>query len=139
MKLKQTLSALIAAVGLTVASASHAVIYSDIVMMVDESGSMGTVQANLRNNISNFASILQAGGLDVRFALVGYGSSNQYLPRTMNTVVSTKYNTNITATAAETMFGRTGLFRGVDMLSHLFLGSVGSAARAWFLGSPTRE
>ena len=83
MKLKQTLSALIAAVGLTVASASHAVIYSDIVMMVDESGSMGTVQANLRNNISNFASILQAGGLDVRFALVGYGSSNQYLPRTM--------------------------------------------------------
>jgi len=82
MKLKQTLSAVIAAVGLTVASASHAVIYSDIVMMVDESGSMGSVQANLRNNISTFASILQAGGLDVRFALVGYGSSN-YLPRTM--------------------------------------------------------
>lgn len=83
MKLKQTLSAVIAAVGLTVASASHAVIYSDIVMMVDESGSMGGVQTNLRNNISNFASILQAGGLDVRFALVGYGSSFNYLPRTM--------------------------------------------------------
>lgn len=82
MKFKKTLSALIATVGLTFASAGHAVIYSDIVMMVDESGSMGTVQANLRNNISTFASILQAGGLDVRFALVGYGSSN-YLPRTM--------------------------------------------------------
>lgn len=87
MKLKQTLSALIAAVGLTVASASHAVIYSDIVMMVDESGSMGTVQANLRNNISTFASILQSGGLDVRFALVGYGSTN-YLPRTMTNFTS---------------------------------------------------
>lgn len=82
MKFKKTLSALIATIGLTFASAGHAVIYSDIVMMVDESGSMGTVQANLRNNISTFASILQAGGLDVRFALVGYGSSN-YLPRTM--------------------------------------------------------
>ena len=67
MKFKKTLSALIATVGLTFASAGHAVIYSDIVMMVDESGSMGTVQANLRNNISTFASILQAGGLDVRF------------------------------------------------------------------------
>src|SRR5690606_27283117 len=42
--------------------------------------SMGTVQTNLRNTIGQFASILAAGGLDARFALVGYGNS-QIVPR----------------------------------------------------------
>jgi hypothetical protein len=44
--------------------------------MVDESGSMGDVQNNVRNNIGLFASILAAGGLDARFGLVGYGSAS---------------------------------------------------------------
>ncbi|QDP02909.1 vWA domain-containing protein [Thalassotalea sp. PS06] len=50
-------------------------IKSDIIMIVDESGSMGPVQDNLRDNIALFASIMSAGGIDVRFALVGYGAS----------------------------------------------------------------
>jgi hypothetical protein len=58
------------------APVSHAAIVTDIVMLVDESGSMGDVQTNLRNNIGTFASILAAGGVDARFALVGYGNSS---------------------------------------------------------------
>jgi hypothetical protein len=50
-------------------------ISADIVFVVDESGSMGTVQANIRNNIGTFASILSAGGVDATYALVGYGDS----------------------------------------------------------------
>jgi hypothetical protein len=52
------------------------IIKTDIVMIVDESGSMGSVQANLRNNIGLFASILSAGGIDASYALVGSGSSS---------------------------------------------------------------
>lgn len=57
------------------AAANAALIKTDIIMIVDESGSMGNVQANLRNNIGQFASILSAGGIDARYGLVGYGSS----------------------------------------------------------------
>lgn len=56
-------------------SASAGLIKTDIVMIVDESGSMSTVQSNLINNIGLFASILADGGVDAQFALVGYGSS----------------------------------------------------------------
>ena len=59
---------------------SQAAIVTDIVMMVDESGSMSNVQANLRNNIGAFASILSAGGIDARYALVGYGNGS-VIPR----------------------------------------------------------
>lgn len=61
------------------ASAQAAAIKTDIVMIVDESGSMGGVQANLRNNIGLFASILSAGGIDARYALVGYGRSGDLI------------------------------------------------------------
>jgi len=57
------------------AAANAAFIKSDIIMIVDESGSMGGVQTNLRNNIGQFASILSSGGVDARYGLVGYGSS----------------------------------------------------------------
>lgn len=58
-------------------SAQAAPIRTDIIMIVDETGSMGNVQANLRNNIGLFASILSGGGLvDAQYGLVGYGSSS---------------------------------------------------------------
>lgn len=60
-------------------AANATTIKTDIVMIVDESGSMGGVQANLRNNIGLFASILSAGGLDARYALVGYGRSGDLI------------------------------------------------------------
>jgi hypothetical protein len=68
----------VGAAALTIGAAGNAraaTISTDIVIMVDESGSMGTVQANLRNNIGLFAAILSAGGVDARYALVGYGNS----------------------------------------------------------------
>ena len=58
----------------------QAAIISDIILIVDESGSMGDVQANLRTNIGTFAAILAAGGVDARFGLVGYGN-NSIRPR----------------------------------------------------------
>jgi hypothetical protein len=58
-------------------------INTDIVFVVDESGSMSNVQTNLRNNIGLFASILTGTGqVDARYALVGYGSSS-ISPRTL--------------------------------------------------------
>lgn len=60
--------------------AQAAFIKTDIIMMVDESGSMGDVQANLRNNIGLFASILSDAGIDARYGLVGYGN-NSVRPR----------------------------------------------------------
>lgn len=50
-----------ALVALGIASGASADIRTDIVFVVDETGSMGTEQVNLRNNIGTFASILSAG------------------------------------------------------------------------------
>ena len=82
MKLKKLVAATAVAVlaGGFGPAANAALIKTDIVMIVDESGSMGTVQANLRNNIGLFASILSAGGVDAQYGLVGYGNS-QVVPR----------------------------------------------------------
>lgn len=53
--------------------AQAGIVKTDIVMIVDESGSMSNIHSNLGNSIGLFASILQAGGLDAQFALIGYG------------------------------------------------------------------
>lgn len=53
--------------------AQAGIVKTDIVMIVDESGSMSNIHTNLGNSIGLFASILQAGGLDAQFALIGYG------------------------------------------------------------------
>ena len=74
---------------------AKAVIMTDIIMMVDESGSMGTVQTNLRNNIGAFASILSAGGINAQYGLVGYGNSS-VIPR----MVTNLTNPTAFATAA---------------------------------------
>lgn len=68
-------------------SADAVVIKTDIIMLVDESGSMGDVQTNLRNNIGAFASILAAGGIDAQFGLVGYGNS-AVVPRMVTDLTS---------------------------------------------------
>ncbi|MCU0987481.1 MAG: VWA domain-containing protein [Acetobacteraceae bacterium] len=77
MTLRMAAAALLS-IGTTISAS--AAIRTDIVFVVDESGSMGSVQANLRNNIGQFANILSAGGVDATYALVGYGNS-QVLPR----------------------------------------------------------
>jgi len=77
MILKKLSTALVLCFALFASHAQAAPILTDIVFVVDESGSMGNVQTNLRNNIGLFASILQGTGqVSARFGLVGYGSSN---------------------------------------------------------------
>jgi hypothetical protein len=77
MKLKNLVFGLLAGAATLAAPVHAAPILSDIVFVVDESGSMGNVQANLRNNIGLFASILTGTGqVNARYGLVGYGDSN---------------------------------------------------------------
>lgn len=89
MKIKKsvvTVAAALAMVGF--GSSAQAVILSDIIFVVDESGSMGTVQANLRNNIGLFASILTGTGqVDAQYGLVGYGN-NSVVPRMLSNLTS---------------------------------------------------
>lgn len=89
MKIKKLAAATALAVvasGFGVA-ANAAIIKTDIVMIVDESGSMGTVQTNLRNNIGLFASILSGGGVDAQYGLVGYGNSS-VVPRMLTNLTT---------------------------------------------------
>lgn len=99
------------AVTLGMASASHAAIITDIVMLVDESGSMGNVQTNLRNNIGSFASILSAGGIDARYGLVGYGNSG-VRPRMLTDLTSPA----AFATAAQGLLINGGTNPGIPLL-----------------------
>jgi len=89
MKIKKsvvTVAAALAMVGF--GSSAQAVILSDIIFVVDESGSMGTVQANLRNNIGLFASILTGTGqVDAQYGLVGYGDSS-VVPRMLSNLTT---------------------------------------------------
>jgi hypothetical protein len=74
MKSNKLVAALALCGALFAAPLSAAPILSDLVFVVDESGSMGTVQQNLRNNIGRFASILTGTGqVNANYGLVGYG------------------------------------------------------------------
>src|SRR5690554_4474344 len=77
MKLKHLLSSMVLSVAAAVTPAHAAPILCVIVFVVDESGSMGSVQSNLRDNIGLFASFLTGTGqVDAQYGLVGYGSGN---------------------------------------------------------------
>lgn len=97
MKKSTALKGLAFAIAIGFASTAHSAIKTDVIIIVDESGSMGTVQANLRNNIGLFASILSGGGLvDAQYGLVGYGS-NTIVPRMLTDLT----NPTAFATAAQ--------------------------------------
>lgn len=84
---KLAASAALVASALGFSVPAQAVILTDVIMIVDESGSMGGVQANLRNNIGLFASILAGGGVNANFGLVGYGNSS-VAPRMLTDLTS---------------------------------------------------
>lgn len=87
------------AAALGTAPAAQAVILTDVIFIVDESGSMGTVQANLRNNIGLFASTLTGTGqVDAQYGLVGYGNS-AVVPRMLSNLTTAA---NV-ATAAQSL------------------------------------
>ncbi|MFZ5492201.1 MAG: vWA domain-containing protein [Pseudomonadota bacterium] len=78
MNIKMSLfSAALGALALGFGAPASAAIQTDVIFIVDESGSMGTEQVNLRTNIGLFASILSGGGqVDAQYGLVGYGNSS---------------------------------------------------------------
>lgn len=62
------------------APASAAMIKTDIVLLVDESGSMGTTyHSNLANFIGVFANTLASNGIEARFSLIGFGWSGELI------------------------------------------------------------
>jgi len=74
MKMRNFFAA-VTIVGAAAAGSAQAKILTDVIFVVDESGSMGTVQTNLRTNIGLFASILTGTGqVDAQYGLVGYGN-----------------------------------------------------------------
>ena len=89
MKIKKVFAA--TALGLAMVgfgTPAQSAILSDIIFIVDESGSMDTVQTNLRNNIGLFASTLTGTGqVDARYGLVGYGNSS-VVPRMVTDLTS---------------------------------------------------
>lgn len=96
MQYKKIFSAIAVCSSLFATSLSAAPILSDVIFVVDESGSMGNVQANLRSNIGLFASILTGTGqVDAQYGLVGYGNSS-VVPR----MVTDLTNPTTFATAA---------------------------------------
>lgn len=79
---KVTLGASLGLLCLTSFISNANIIKTDIIFVVDESGSMGNVQVNLRNNIAAFASQLNASGVDASYGLVGYGDGS-VVPNTL--------------------------------------------------------
>lgn len=126
---KNLLSSAVLAAGLAFgATQAQAVILTDIIMLVDESGSMSGVQDNLRANISLFASILSAGGVDARYGLVGFGgvsSPNQRPRMVTNLTTSGAFATAATGLVAsggfESGFSATAFaLNAIDNQSSLF-------------------
>ncbi len=126
MNLKKFFSGLILGTAVAVSPAHAAPILSDIVFVVDESGSMGNVQANLRTNIGLFASILTGTGqVNAQYGLVGYGSGSP-APRLITdftdaTNFSTAAQGLVTNGASEPGYTATAFaLNGLDGQSSLF-------------------
>lgn len=89
MKLKKIVAATaLATAMLGISTSAQAIILTDVIFIVDESGSMDTVQTNLRNNIGLFASILTGTGqVNAQYGLVGYGNSSA-VPRMLSNLTT---------------------------------------------------
>lgn len=124
--LKKIASALTLCGALVAAPLSAAPILSDLIFVVDESGSMGNVQTNLRNNIGLFASILTGTGqVNAQYGLVGYGNRN-IVPRmltdlTDDTAFSTAAQNLVANGGTEPGYTATAFaLNGLDDQSSLF-------------------
>jgi hypothetical protein len=85
VKLFRYVSAAVIAVGMWSSSALAAVVASDVVFIVDESGSMGGEHAFLSDVIDDLdAALLAAGVVTRNYGLIGFGSSNP-APRDVGT------------------------------------------------------
>lgn len=75
MKLKNWLSTLIASGLMGLAGAGHAAIVSDVVWVIDTSGSMGDDIAQVKSRIVDFNTAMINNGIDARYGLVRFGGT----------------------------------------------------------------
>ncbi len=104
------------------------VLTADIVFCVDNSGSMSEEADSVAASIVEFASFLQASGLDVKFAVVGY--SYGYVNGGINFTSSTAINSYLNRYSYTGTY-RTEGFSGPD--------SAAIEARAYSFGTATAE
>jgi len=74
--MKKLLSAAVTAAALTLSSGANAIISSDIVWVVDTSGSMGDDIAQVKARIAQFDTVMTNNGIDARYGLVRFGGAN---------------------------------------------------------------
>ncbi len=75
MKLKKLISACALAASLAVATSAHAIIASDVVWVIDTSGSMGDDIAQVKARIGDFNTAMLNAGIDVNYGLVRFGGT----------------------------------------------------------------
>jgi hypothetical protein len=116
-------------------NANAAPIKTDIVFIVDESGSMGNVQANLRTNIGLFASILSNGGnVDANYALVGYGRSGDVIRTLTDFTTAASF-----ATAAGDLVASGGQEPAFDAISYALNSFPGEASSFSYRGDAIKN
>lgn len=76
MKTRKLLSAAVAAAALSLSSGANALIASDIMWVVDTSGSMGDDITQVKQRIQQFDTAMIANGIDARYGLVRFGGAN---------------------------------------------------------------
>ncbi len=76
MKLNKLATALMATALIGFGSSAQAVILTDIVWVVDTSGSMGGDIAQVKNNIVAFNTVMTNAGIDAQYGLVRFGGLN---------------------------------------------------------------
>lgn len=73
MSLKKLVSACALSVALGISASSHAVIASDVMWVIDTSGSMGDDISQVKTRIGDFNTAMTNAGIDVRYGLVSFG------------------------------------------------------------------
>lgn len=75
MNFKKLLSACVISAALGISASAHAVIASDVVWVIDTSGSMGDDIAQVKARIGDFNTAMTNNGIDVRYGLVRFGGT----------------------------------------------------------------
>lgn len=73
MNFKKLVSACVISAALGISASAHAVIASDVVWVIDTSGSMGDDIAQVKARIGDFNTAMTNAGIDVRYGLVRFG------------------------------------------------------------------
>jgi Mg-chelatase subunit ChlD len=75
MKFKTLVSALLLSSAIGISASAHALIASDVVWVIDTSGSMGDDISGVKTRIGDFNTAMINAGIDVRYGLVRFGGT----------------------------------------------------------------